>query len=284
MRIEMQLFLFGILSFLGFSQAYAENVVNIGGLVTDLRPSTSCDIKYWKTAYNSCTCCLVKHTMSGSRSVRNGDAISYCTKKKHCSSQTISFLNNDNLPADRFLSRLTEGVIQNPEISIDQSRLRKSGKLTPIGVRSSLVSLDKNGTITQAIHRFLLGQERCLSVKEVGGAQTAQLFIVGVDKGCLSGRDSGFYSTTYILKETKKQAEEVANLRKIAESQLKSLDLLNPKRDPDNIALAFDVQNFIYKNGDQSHFLSLLVAAPGQSIMSLVKKLAEEIKKHQYNQ
>ncbi|WP_032112677.1 hypothetical protein [Candidatus Paracaedibacter symbiosus] len=263
---------------LGMSYAQAVNVVNIGGVVKTLTSSTSCRIKDWKTQSNSCACCLIK-TSAFVRSKTNpyNNAINVCSAKRHCDGQILRSLNPSNLiPAD-FIPQLTRVAIQNPIIAVNKSDIQTKGSLTPEGVRNLLTTAVHNKIITNEPHVTLLKDARCIYAQQIGetGAQVEQLFLISINMHCAIKRPAGKFSKTYILKGTKKKDKEVGNLRKIQASGLTYYDLQNPRRHEDDLAIAFDVQNFVYNTGSQSHYLSLLELAPGVSCMTLTKQFGQ---------
>jgi len=265
--------------------AQAITIVNIGGIVKNLTSSTSCQLRDWKTQSNSCTCCLVKHSLFDKSKNPFNAAINACFKKSHCKSQTISELNPNKLTPTEFITTLNRSAIQNPRVAVNKEDIQIKGKLSPAGAVNLITMAVQNKIITQYPHTAMLKNPNCVKAKALGGggAQTAQLFLISTNPSCMINRLDGEFKPTYILKETKKKSAEVKNLRQLAMSSLRYFDLQNPARSEYDLAIAFDVQNFVYTTGIQTHYLTLLEIAPGASLTSLVQKLAEAGKNYRQN-
>lgn len=272
-----------ILSFLllFLMPTHADSVTTIGGTTKIIKKSTSCDKKNWGNEQkNACACCLTRQKSISSD--KSDTIIKTCIQKKHCTLETLANLAPGKKTAEDVITEVLWTTIDTPTVPVDANYIDKKGKLIPEQLPSFLTKTTQNiQNLSPTLLRDL-SNPRCLDIKSLnaGGANTAQLFLVKIDEQCLSQKSpSHYFAPKYILKETSKGTEEIKNLRRLHQSDLKNnYDLLSPTRKKDNLAITFDVMNFKYTFKNDSHYLSLLPLAPGKSFMNLSKEIASSIK------
>lgn len=261
----------------------ADRVATIGQTTKIINKSTSCDAKNWESSQlNACACCLTKQSNSSPDSPDT--IISTCLKGKYCTIQILNQLAPEQKTAEDIINVVLWSTVDTPTITANPDDFDKNGRLKIDKVPNFLVGLKKNLRDLNATMQSDFSKTQCLEVKNLGagGANTAQLFMVKVDKKCSAGQATSPIKSApaYIIKETAKKAEEIKNLRKLHQSVLKQdYDLMSPQRPKNRLAIAFDELNFKYFFKGKSHYLSFIAIAPGQSLLDLSKTLGADIKK-----
>lgn len=263
--------------------AKADSLATIGKTTKIINSSTSCDAKNWESSQiNSCACCLTKEN---DRSPRSPDkTVGACLKGKSCTVKILNQLAPGQESAEDIMNVILWSIIDTPTITVNPDYLDKKGNLKADKIVDFLFVLQKGLRDLNATMQSDFSKIKCMEAKNLGagGANTAQLFMVKVDKQC--SIRSPFVDAkpvpAYIIKETAKKADEIKNLRKLHQSVLKQdYDLISPTRLKNRLAIAFDELNIKYFFKGKSHFLSFLTIAPGQSLMNLSKALGTDIKK-----
>lgn len=261
----------------------AESLVTIGKTTKVIKNSTSCDAKNWESSQlNSCSCCLAKE--NNNSPVSPDKIVGTCLKGKYCTVKILNQLAPQQQSAEDIMNVVLWGIIDTPLITIKPDYLDKKGNLRAEKIADFLVGLKKDLRDLNPIMQADFANVKCLNAKDLGagGANTAQLFMVKVDKKCSlkSASTSAQSISTYIIKETVKKTDEIKNLRKLHQSVLKKdYDLLSPNRLKGRLAIAFDELNIKYMFKGKSRYLSFITTAPGQSLINLSKALGADIKK-----
>jgi len=277
-----KLFIF-ILYLLATIPAHADSLATIGKTTRIINKFTSCDAKKWESSQiNACTCCLTKE--NDSSPVSPAKTVGACLKNQHCTIKILDQLAPGQQSAEDIVNVILWNIIDTPTITINTDYLDQKGNLKADKVVDFLASLQKNLRDLNATMQSDFSKTKCIETKDLGagGANTAQLFMVKVDKNCSAQPTSSTAKPTpaYIIKETAKKAEEIKNLRKLHQSILKQdYDLISPNRLKNRLAIAFDDLNVKYIFKGKSRFLSFITIAPGQSLMNLTKALGVDIKK-----
>lgn len=263
----------------------AATVATIGDKSVVINKSTSCAVKNWgSNQANSCGCCLTKDKLTTKNSP--DENVRVCIKGKYCDLKTLAQWAPGETKPDEIMNVVLWSTVDTPTVTMNPDFVTKTGKLRPERVGDFLGSLKKDlRDLRDPLYKDF-SKPKCLQAKDLGGggANTAQLYLIKVNESCLSnapaGPSSGTFTPKYILKETKKKSEEIRNLRQLHQSELKSIyDLASPKRSKDKIAITFDSLNIKYTFKNSNHYLSVLMIAPGSSLMNLSKDLAASIKK-----
>ncbi len=261
----------------------ADSLATIGKTTRIIKSSTSCDLKNWESSQsNACACCLTKEN---GRFPKSPDKIvGTCLKKKYCTVKILNQLAPKQESAEDIVNVILWGIVDTPTITVTPDYLDQKGNLKADKLTDFLVGLKKDLRDLNATLQSDFSKTGCMEAKDLGagGANTAQLFMIKVDKKCTTQSTPPTIKPlpAYILKETVKKADEIKNLRKLHQSVLKQdYDLMSPNRLKKRLAIAFDELNFKYIVKGKSHFLSLITIAPGQSLINLAKTLGDDIKK-----
>jgi tRNA A-37 threonylcarbamoyl transferase component Bud32 len=263
--------------------AKADSLVTIGQTTKVIKSSTSCDAKNWESSQlNSCACCLTKENDNSPASPDK--IVGVCLKGKYCTVKILNQLAPGQTSAEDIINVVLWGIIDTPNITIKADYLDKKGNLRPEKIADFLVGLKKDLRDLNAVMQADFANVRCLDAKDLGagGANTAQLFMVKVDKKCSRNSTSPPAPPVpaYIIKETVKKTDEIKNLRRLHQSILKKdYDLLSPNRLKSRLAIAFDELNIKYMVKGKSRYLSFITIAPGQSLINLSKVLGDDINK-----
>ncbi|MBM3469138.1 MAG: hypothetical protein FJX71_06910 [Alphaproteobacteria bacterium] len=284
----MKLFFLLLFSLLITNSANADSVATIGDTTKAIDRFTSCDSKKWgNDQANACACCITKQTIITKD--KPDKIVSTCQKDKSCTISLFNQLAPDSKTAEDITSYITWNTLDTPTIKVNPEFLTGSGKIKPDRFVDFLVSLKKDMRDIDSNLGRDFSNPKCLEAKDIGGggANTAQLFLVKVNKKC-SRYPSAYPDAmvpAYIVKETSRKTSEIANLRLIRQSaELMKHSLTSATRPKGSFAIAFDLLNFKYITKDRflptksSHYLSVLTIAPGKSIMQLAKDLAAAIK------
>jgi len=287
-RVVMMLTRFIILSFLfsGVLEA-KEIIVDIGGIVKLLNKGTSCERSLWGNSdENACRCCITKHHEQNP--TKPQDSFAYCESKTYCDDAAVKNiavkLEIASSPVDpeTFVKAVSDSANVIRTVALNENELKQPD--TPAGELSAktaiyFLQVAAQKEIIKGDYAYALKKgTECLTVKKRnGGAQTLQLFSITLKSECTMNQGD---KTIYILKEMKKPVEEVINLAKIKNSDLKRY---LPKNNPKGIVIALAQQNLEYSFQGRSHFMSLLPTAAGKSMNDYLENYLEAKKQKAEN-
>jgi tRNA A-37 threonylcarbamoyl transferase component Bud32 len=267
----------------GMNPVKADSLATIGQTTKIIKSSTSCEAKNWGASQlNACACCLTKENESSPKSPDR--TVGTCLNGKYCTVKILSQLAPGQESAEDIINVILWGIIDTPAISVNADYLDKKGNLKADKIADFLLGLQKDLRDLNSTMQSDFSKAKCIEAKDLGagGANTAQLFMVKVDKKCpiMPPVSPAKPLPAYIIKETAKKADEIKNLRKLHQSILKQdYDLISPDRLKKRLAIAFDELNVKYMFKGKSRFLSFITIAPGQSLITLSKALGADIKK-----
>ena len=275
-------FVFFILGFILFHNAHAAVVATIGDKSIVIDKSTSCTSKSWALNQTyACGCCITKEKMTTLKPA--DDVLRTCIKGNQCTLPTLNQWVPGETNPEEIIANILWNTIDSPNVPVDPKLLNKSGQFQPGQFINFLASLKRDLRDLREPMLSDFSMPQCLKVDSLkaNGVNVLQLFIISVNEKCFQGRaDKTAFIPKYVVKDTKKKTTEIRNLRQLHNSDLKKLyDIQIRNRSKDKLAISFDLLNIKYKFQNTNHYLSILSAAQGMSLMDVSKNLALSIKK-----